>query len=209
MTIEFILFWPTAPGHVIYPKVWLVCPRGTPLEKAGFSFAGHHQLWIVSCLGTETWVHVLVSVLRPHPAWTRAVLVHAAIVCAHVCVSPAVSGRHCFLGVFHDLRLVAIFPPPLLCSSWASRGKALMRASAFHLGLSAPKSLTVFTLSTCGSVCLFPYAARKGHTLAFAMLFCSLYSLWTILLMFCTIIHGWEPSWSPYHWSTAPSDTHR
>lgn len=153
ITIGFVLFWPTAPGHMIYPKVWLVCPRGTPLEKAGFSLAGHRQLWIVPCLVTETWVHVPVSVLRPHLAWTRAVFVHAAP-SVHTCVGPAVSGRHCFLEDIHDLRLAAIFPSPLLHSSWDLTERALMKASASHLGLSTPTSLTVFTWSTCGSVCL-------------------------------------------------------
>ena len=66
-----------------------------------------------------------------------------------ICAS--VSGKCCFLGVIRHLWFLRSFLSPLLHRSLSLERWGLINAS--HLSLSAPRSLTVCTLPSCGSLC--------------------------------------------------------
>lgn len=112
----------------------------TPLEKTDFPFASRCRLQIVSWLGVGPHIHFPLLVLGPHLSWTCADLAHAATgsVSSYV-PQHLVSGSYCFFfGIFYHLWLLQPF------RLFHLEGRGSMKTS--HLGLRAPKSLTLWTL---------------------------------------------------------------
>lgn len=80
--------------------------------------------------------------------------VHAASVSvSHMCVGPAVSGRHRFIDLLHPPLTLNFFLPPLLQGSLSPEvGIGLIKTSC--LGLKVSRSLTLCPLSGCEYLCL-------------------------------------------------------
>jgi hypothetical protein len=141
----------------------MVCtPSETLLEKTNFSFMTGCLLDIASGLGMWMCIHLIqisagtlsgLDLCRPC-ACCNSLWVHK-------CISPAVSRRPCFLGVLHPHWLLHSLSP-LLQSFLNPEGSDLMETS--HLGLTVPRSLTLWSLPSCGSLYLFPSAAGGGFS---------------------------------------------
>lgn len=151
---------------VIYCWVWglplrMVCtPSNTPLEKTNYSFARDYQLEIDSRLGMGSCVHFFFQC--QDPIWYRSVQPWA----------------HCHISVSSHMHCYAVFRRPclfdILCPLWlleyfcllffrlprAPEGRDLMKT--FHLGLLVSMSLTLFILSSCGSLFLFSSTVRRS-----------------------------------------------
>lgn len=122
------------------------------MEKTNFTFICRWQLQIASWLGMRTSIHLTLLVHGPHLSRTCAGLLHVANVSEFMCFN-LMSARQFLWGNISTLALKFI-PSPLPHGSLSLEGRALMKK--FHLGLSTPKFLTLFTLSTCGSL-LVPF----------------------------------------------------
>lgn len=100
--IGFLLMsWPSPPGDRACPGVCLINPARLPWRKVIFPLAGRYPLPTASWLGREP-----MSACPSQswdPVWLEPVQALCTIceVCMHV--SPAVSGRHSFLGFMHPL----------------------------------------------------------------------------------------------------------
>lgn len=117
------------------------------MEKNSFSFASGYQLEIASGLWMGANVHVYSQDWGPHMTWTCKGPVHAAPV--SLSSSSVVSRSSCFFGVFHSHWLLQSF-----CLIFYRVHGAFRRyfMKTFHLGISVPRSLTVWTLFSWVSV---------------------------------------------------------
>lgn len=129
-------------------------------RKLIFPFASMHQLQIALWL-SET-LPVLLSELGFRSACT-----HPGLLCAApVSVSPWVSHRCCFCKTLFrwghpSPQTLPIFLPPLLYRSLGLKRRSIQS----HLGLSAPTSVTLCKLSSCGLVAvLTPFTARRNFS---------------------------------------------
>lgn len=127
--------------------------------------------WYIQCLFTgEIWFPLLQQVSSVNEFWVRgwtwclAPLLHAGILsfpnlcgscvlsqslCVHVCQSSSICKTFSWS---HPSPLTPIiFLPPLPHRSLSFGNRGLLKIS--HLGLSAPKTFNVCTLSSCGSLC--------------------------------------------------------
>lgn len=142
---EFVLCWATTPGHT---PCWscLIILGDTLLEKMDFFFlfVRRYQLQIVSWLG-----------LRPvstspsqfwGPIWPEPVGV--------LCQLP-LSNFICTSALLY-LEGIVSFKSSTTSGSYNLSSIEIPKPSGFvkipHVGLSAPKSLTLYMLSSCGSV---------------------------------------------------------
>lgn len=130
-----------------------VVPSVAPLEKTDFPLSISFQLQVASWLGVGPYIH------SPFLYWNFCVV---SIVCTGLMCSITISVslhmyQFCYVWkvVFpwHHPPSIAliIFLPPLCHRSLTLEGRGLIKTS--HLGLSAPNSLTLCTLSGCGSLC--------------------------------------------------------
>lgn len=93
---------------------------------------------------------LLLFVLSFCLACTCSGLVH--VVRVRTCTILVLSRRYCFLGVVLQLWLFDFFHSALLLHwSLSLEGRDLMKI--YHVRLSAPRSLTFCSLSSCGSLC--------------------------------------------------------
>lgn len=121
-TIEFILFWPTTPGHGVCPEVWLIYPVILHWSKLIFPLpVGISCRWLLG--SGVTCVRFPLSMLGPGLAWICACPVHAATVSVSsyghqfCCV-----WRHCFLGIIHHLWLLQSLHLLFCIDPWALDG---------------------------------------------------------------------------------------
>lgn len=122
--------------------------RETLLEKTNFSFASG-----IICRYSGIRASVCFPFSKLSPSWLEPCRSYA--VCqslwVYMCVEDSLSFEPSIPYAF------AVFLPPLLHRSLNPEGKGLMEI--FDLGMSVPKSLTVFTLPSCGCLCYHPSAA--------------------------------------------------
>lgn len=116
--------------------------------ETSFPFSSRLQLQVASWLGVGLYVYFNLSVrdlVWFEPVQVSCVLSHP--LCVHTCICPVVSAWCSFLGAFHHLCLLHFLHLLFHTDHWSLREGFLIETS--HLGLSAPKSLTLCTLSSC------------------------------------------------------------
>lgn len=126
------------------------------VEKTYFLLAKRYKLQTPSCVGMEAHVHFLLSVRR---FWLEPVQALCMLPGSWEFMGWSVSwGRQCFLGDIHPLCLynVSASPPH---STGRPEGRGLMETSPL-VKLSVSKSLTLCTLSSCGSL-LSPILSKR------------------------------------------------
>lgn len=128
-----------------------ITSNGT-LKKTGFPFMNDYQLQTVSWLVVEPHLHFSLSVLGPCLAWTCTGLMCSVT----VSVSSVLRLKKLFPRCHLSFLALTIFHFPLpLPESW------MEGFDDTHLGQCASKSLTVCTLSICGSLYEFPCTTRR------------------------------------------------
>lgn len=137
--------WATAPDHRVC--LWVVPLSDTPLEDIIFPLPAG-----INCSGflRDRMSYCPFSVMGFCQVWTGAGLVHAVpsqSLWVHMCIFPAVSEWYCFLAIISHLWLT-LFLCPLSHRTLKHQGRRLMKI--FNLGISAPNSPTLCTLSSCG-----------------------------------------------------------
>lgn len=101
------------------------------------------------------------SVLEPYLPWTCSGLcMLLQSLWGYMYIHSVRFAGQSFLGVIHHLWLFRIFLHPLLCTSLSLKEEALMKT--YCLGLRVPKSVTLFTFSSCGSLCYFWSISRRS-----------------------------------------------
>lgn len=121
------------------------------LKKTHFHSPSIYQLQIVSWLRVGVCAHFLLSLEEFHLATLVQVLCMLSVlsVCSYVHQSCKVS-KMLFSYIHTQLLALKIIELPFLPRSLKLEGRDSINAS--HLGLSSQKSLTLYTLSRCGSL---------------------------------------------------------
>ena len=142
----------------------VVCvPSETLLEKTVlfffFSFASSYQLDMASELEMRARVHFFQHWDHIWCRPTEALCMLPQSLWALVCIGPAVFRKPCFLSVCHPVCILQFFCLLFQRILLSPEGKEFMQAS--HLGLSAPRSLTLCPLSSCVSQYVSSHCRRK------------------------------------------------
>lgn len=115
--IEFVLDWPTTPGHVAYIEVWFIYPVRLCWRK--LTSLCHSYQWQIASFGCK------LSMLGSNLACAYASLVqactHPQLLWLHICMKPVVLVRHYFLAVI--LSIWILQSVCLICTDpWAFSG---------------------------------------------------------------------------------------
>ena len=122
-----------------------------------FSFASGYQLQIASWLELGFCVYFSFSVLGIYLAWTCASFGHIVTVSVSV-YKPCCVWKTRFLWNYPSLLAHTVLLPSPPCSSLTPKGRTSLMKT-FHVGLSAPKSLSLCTLCSFESLCYsLPFA---------------------------------------------------
>ena len=124
----------------------VLCPSETLLKKISFSIVSGYQLKIVDCVHfpSQDW----------DPIWSRAVQsMLQQTLWHHMCISSAVFRTPRVLGILHSLWLSLSFCLLFCKVPWAMRRGTYGNA---HLGQNVSRSFTLWTMSCCGFLYMFP-----------------------------------------------------
>ena len=142
--------WLSAARHRAYLYVWFVYPVRLHWRKLILSFVSSYQLKKASGLGIGACAHFSTQSRDP----LGLDLYRPSACCHSLCEFLCTPVLLFFLGVLHSQWILQSFYFLFHTLAWALSRRDLMETS--HLVLSFPRSLTLYTMSSCGSLCLLP-----------------------------------------------------